>query len=90
MGHGVSKILDRPDLCDRVCTDTAAWLAVLLGMMNAIFPEPGNTTTAHTPEKGKSKKNMLLGNYCKDFVHMGPIENSHYTQSHRTVGLVAG
>ena len=52
MGHGVSKILDRPDLCDRVCTDAAAWLAVLLGMMNAIFPEPGNATTAHTPEKG--------------------------------------
>jgi hypothetical protein len=51
MGHGVSKILDRPDLCDRVCTDAAAWLAVLLGMMNAIFPEPGNTTTSHTPEK---------------------------------------
>jgi len=39
MGHAVSKILDRPDLCDRVSGDAAAWMAVLLGMMHAIFPD---------------------------------------------------
>ncbi len=39
MGHAVSKILDRPDLCDRVCGDAAAWMAVLVGMMHAVFPD---------------------------------------------------
>lgn len=39
VGHAVSKILARPDLCDRVCMDAAAWMAVLLAMMNAIFPD---------------------------------------------------
>jgi hypothetical protein len=39
MGHAVSKILDRPDLCDRVSGDAAVWMSVLLGMMHAIFPD---------------------------------------------------
>jgi hypothetical protein len=39
MGHAASKILDRPDLCDRVSVDAAAWMAVLLGTMHAIFPD---------------------------------------------------
>lgn len=38
LGHAVSKILKNPSLCDKVCLDAAIWLAVLLGMMNAIFP----------------------------------------------------
>lgn len=38
IGHGVSKILDRPDLCDHVCGDAIAWIAVLVGMMHAVFP----------------------------------------------------
>ncbi len=38
-GHAVSKILNRPDLCDRVCLDAATWMAALLAMMNSIFPE---------------------------------------------------
>ena len=39
VGHGVSKIVDNPALCDKVCLDASTWLAVLLGMMSAIFPE---------------------------------------------------
>ena len=38
VGHAVSKLLERPDICDKVCMDTATWMAVLLGMMHAIFP----------------------------------------------------
>src|SRR5205807_2368051 len=37
-GHGVSKILGNPRLCDEICMSSAAWLGILLGMMNAIFP----------------------------------------------------
>ncbi|HEY4846980.1 MAG TPA: hypothetical protein VIH87_04085 [Methylocella sp.] len=36
--HPVSKILDRPDICDHVCLEAASWLAVLIGMAIAIFP----------------------------------------------------
>lgn len=39
MGHPVSKLLERPDLCDRVAVEAAAWLAILVGMMHAIFPD---------------------------------------------------
>ncbi len=38
-GHGVSKLLSRPDLCDRVCMDVATWMSVLLAMMTTIFAE---------------------------------------------------
>jgi len=44
VGHAVSKILNRPDLCDKVCMDAAAWLSVLLAMMEAIFPETADAT----------------------------------------------
>lgn len=40
MGHGVSKLLTRPDICDKVCMEVATWMSVLLSMMIAIFPEP--------------------------------------------------
>lgn len=38
-GHPVSKILDRPDLCDRASLDASSWLSVLLGMALTIFPD---------------------------------------------------
>lgn len=41
LGHAVSKILDKPGLCDKVCLDASGWLAILLGMMNAVFPTDG-------------------------------------------------
>ncbi len=37
-GHAVSKILNRPDLCDDLCANTIPWLAVIQGMMAAYFP----------------------------------------------------
>jgi hypothetical protein len=37
-GHAVSKILNRPDLCDDLCVNTIPWLAVIQGMMAAYFP----------------------------------------------------
>jgi len=43
VGHAVSKILERPDLCDKICREAAAWMAVLMAMMTAIFPESGAT-----------------------------------------------
>jgi hypothetical protein len=38
LGHAVSKILNRPDLCDDLCANTIPWLAVVQGMMSAYFP----------------------------------------------------
>jgi hypothetical protein len=38
VGHAVSKILNRPDLCDELCADVIPWAGVLLGMMAAYFP----------------------------------------------------
>lgn len=39
VGHGVSKILNNPSLCDKVCMDAAVWLSVVVGIMHAIFPD---------------------------------------------------
>ena len=38
VGHAVSKILDRPDLCDDLCASVIPWVAVVQGMMAAYFP----------------------------------------------------
>lgn len=38
-GHPVSKILERPEICDRAGLDAATWLSVLLAMACAIFPK---------------------------------------------------
>jgi hypothetical protein len=40
-GHAVSKILDRPELCDELCANLIPWLAVVAGMMAAYFPPVG-------------------------------------------------
>jgi len=39
VGHASSKILERPDLCDKVAMEAATWMSILLAMMMAIFPE---------------------------------------------------
>ena len=38
VGHAVSKILNRPELCDDLCADVIPWVAVVQGMMAAYFP----------------------------------------------------
>lgn len=38
LGHAVSKILNRPELCDSLCADVIPWVAVVGGMMAAYFP----------------------------------------------------
>ncbi len=38
IGHAVSKILDRPELCDDLCANLIPWIAVIQGMMAAYFP----------------------------------------------------
>jgi hypothetical protein len=38
LGHAVSKILNRPDLCDDLCANAIPWLAVVQGMMAVYFP----------------------------------------------------
>jgi len=42
-GYAVSKILNRPDLCDDICANVIPWLVVVQGMMAAYF---GDETTA--------------------------------------------
>lgn len=39
VGHAVSKILNRPDLCDELCANVIPWVAVVQGMMAAYFPK---------------------------------------------------
>ena len=39
LGHAVSKILSRPDLCDDLCANAIPWLAVVQGMMAAYFSD---------------------------------------------------
>ena len=38
-GHAVSKILNRPKLCDDLCAEVIPWLAVIQAMMAAYFPD---------------------------------------------------
>ncbi len=38
LGHAVSKILNRPELCDDLCAKLIPWVAVVQGMMAAYFP----------------------------------------------------
>lgn len=38
IGHAVSKILNRPELCDDLCANVIPWIAVIQGMMAAYFP----------------------------------------------------
>ena len=39
IGHAVSKILDRPELCDELCANAIPWLVVVQGMMGAYFSD---------------------------------------------------
>lgn len=39
VGYAVSKILNRPDLCDDLCVDVIPCLAVIQAMMTAYFPD---------------------------------------------------
>jgi hypothetical protein len=39
IGIAPSKILDRPDLCDDLCSNAVPWLVVVHAMMGAYFPE---------------------------------------------------
>ena len=34
-GHAASKILNRPELCDRLCANVIPWVAVVQAMMEA-------------------------------------------------------
>jgi hypothetical protein len=38
-GHAVSKILDRPELCDELCANAIPWLVVVQAMMAAYFAD---------------------------------------------------
>lgn len=38
-GHAVSKILNRPDLCDDLCANVIPWVVVVQEMMAAYFPQ---------------------------------------------------
>ena len=45
IGHAVSKILDRPELCDELCANAIPWLGVVQGMMVAYFAAEPQTST---------------------------------------------
>ncbi len=48
VAHGVSKLLDHPPLCDKVCDDTASWLLMIYIMMDIVFSRPDAPTGAST------------------------------------------
>jgi hypothetical protein len=37
-GHAVSKILNRPEMCDALCANVIPWLVIVQAMMVAYFP----------------------------------------------------
>jgi len=39
VGYSVSKIINDPVLCDRICFDTLSWLVAVLGIMAKVFSE---------------------------------------------------
>jgi|GEM_PF-503696 len=41
VGHAVSKILNRPELCDDLCANVIPWIVVIQSMMAAYFPNSG-------------------------------------------------
>jgi len=49
VGHAVSKILNRPELCDDLCANVIPWLAVVQGMMAAYFPDEGQAEQSAAP-----------------------------------------
>jgi hypothetical protein len=49
LGHSVSKILDRPELCDELCANAIPWLVVVRAMMTAYFAE-GPTVRANASD----------------------------------------
>ncbi|WP_225546919.1 hypothetical protein [Chromobacterium violaceum] len=45
-GHAVSKILNRPGLCDELCADIIPWIVIIQAMMTTYFPPPTKTPDA--------------------------------------------
>jgi hypothetical protein len=43
VAHAVSKILNRPELCDELCDDVIPWVVVVQTMMSAYFPGESGT-----------------------------------------------
>jgi hypothetical protein len=39
LGQAVSKILNRPELCDDLCANVIPWVAVVQAMTAAYFPD---------------------------------------------------
>ena len=39
VGYSVSKIIDDPAMCDRICYETLSWLVATLGIMTKVFSE---------------------------------------------------
>jgi hypothetical protein len=46
IGHAVSKITDRPELCDELCANVIPWLSVIWAMMAAYFTDESGATKA--------------------------------------------
>jgi hypothetical protein len=39
VGYSVSKIINNPALCDRICLDAPGWLAAIMGIAAGAFPD---------------------------------------------------
>lgn len=39
LGHAVSMQINNPRMCDELCVDAILWIANLMGMMAAYFPD---------------------------------------------------
>jgi hypothetical protein len=38
IGYSVTKIIDEPSLCDKICLEGSTWLLVLISLAITIFP----------------------------------------------------
>lgn len=55
VGHAVSKILNRPDLCDDLCADVIPCLAVIQAMIAAYFPD-GSSAQQSAPVDAATRR----------------------------------
>ena len=55
VGHAVSKILNRPELCDDLCGNVIPWLVVIQAMMAAYFPSE-SPAQQDTPADAKKQR----------------------------------
>jgi hypothetical protein len=56
VGHAVSKILNRPDLCDDLCANVIPWLVIVQAMMAVYFPDGPAAEPSHSSQTRSARR----------------------------------